>query len=190
MKRWMAPLLITLMLGTSVFAAEQEIWEQWKSSPEYEKYSKLDPKSEEAKKLKEEAITRITKIVLHYSELSNRSREWIRKKIETYPLQIKTILSDLYLKSDKVLETKNQKIPFNSGMFLLIDAIHNWWWNSEVLAINMKRDFTFNDGGKFINDLVEIGKSADEIAQYRRETAKSQTETAKWLKIIETLNKL
>jgi hypothetical protein len=38
---------------------------------------------------------------------------------------MKTILSDLYLKSDKVLEPKDQKVAFNSSMFLLIDAIHN-----------------------------------------------------------------
>ena len=38
---------------------------------------------------------------------------------------MKTILSDIYLKSDKVLEPKDQKVAFNAGMFLLIDAIHN-----------------------------------------------------------------
>ena len=174
MKRWMAPLLMTLSLSSFVFAEmnNDNLTQAFESHPRYKEYDLTlkNGKQEEAIKIKREILTELTRATLnqYYSELSNRSREWVRKKIETYPLQMKTILSDIYLKSDKVLEPKDQKVAFNAGMFLLIDAIHNWWWNAEFLANGMKTDFKFNDWWKFINELIQIWKSADEIAENRK----------------------
>ena len=47
----------------------------------------------------------------------------------------------------------------------------------------MKRDFTFNDGGKFINDLVEIGKKVlMKLLNIEEKLPNLKLKTAKWLK--------
>lgn len=201
MKRWMVAICLLSNLSLLHSAEYNNLTQAFEQSPRFKEYDLTlkSGKQDEAIKIKREILVELTQIILnqYYSELSNRSREWVRKKIETYPLQMKTILSDLYLKSDRVLEPKEQKIAFNAGMFLLIDAIHNGWGNSEVLANGIKTDFKFNDWWKFINELVEIGKSADKIAQYRKEIADSDKKIAdsdkkieEWKRIIERLNKL
>ena len=172
MKRWMVAICLLSNLSLLHSAEYNNLTQAFEQSPRFKEYDLTlkSGKQEEAIKIKREILVELTQIILnqYYSELSNRSREWVRQKIETYPLQMKTILSDLYLKSDRVLEPKEQKVAFNSSMFLLIDAIHNGWGNAEVLANGIKTDFKFNDWWKFINELVEIGKLSDKIAADRR----------------------
>ena len=202
MKRWMAPLLITLMLGTSVFAAEQEIWEQWKSSPEYEKYSKLDPKSEEAKKLKEEAITKITKIVLqkYLATFDAKFQILMEKKVQELPIWLQWLLwnMDIKIKSELTWNYDTMTISrINTFMFNFVDSIYKDKWSAEKNISELPKIAPELANSKSISYLIELGKNYDDAAKSERNAAKSERnaaknrdDTAKRQEVIDILKKM
>lgn len=146
MKRWMAPLLITLMLGTSVFAAnknaELEITNGGKKSSEYKKYISLWwDSSNEANNLWVIVILKLIKQKLQiYLNLLEQSKKWlIEWQIDKFKPWAKVLLLDLNKRIiESIWEDETKKIKL-IDIYKFVQSVNNFSWRSTLLLDNITK---------------------------------------------------
>ena len=191
MKRWMVAicLLSNLSLLHSAEYANKKVenmTQAFEAHPRFAEYNEaMKTSKEKAMQIKKEMAEEITKKLLAdmVGETNKLAQKWVSARIENYDIQTKVNLANLYMKSEKVLEPATQKATFNPNLSNLVEAIFYKTWKATELANIIKWKYTFNDNWKFIDDLLEISKIADE-------TTESEKRTAEWKRIIKRLEKL
>lgn len=183
MKRWIIPIIFTLSLGTSVFAqSEQRIWEQWQASPEYKRYNELiakNPDSQEAKQLKEEAITRITAIVLkkYLVSFDAKFQVLMEKRTHELPIWLQGLLGDMNTKIKAKLTWNYDSMTMskiNTFMFNFVDSIYKDKWTAEKNISELPKIAPELANTEIMNYLLELGKKYDNAAKSERNAAKSE----------------
>ena len=182
---------VVLSMGMANMLMADTMTQRFEADPQYATYQKyIDNKDNtNAIKLKKEILEKLVADIFAGYETSERSRNGIKKKFDSMPLQMKTIWCDLYLKSKNILADESQRIPFNAKLIFFIDSVHFGLGKAEYHANNIARDIRFNDNGKFINKLVEAGKDADTVAKLRKEIAEKIKETEEIRKDTEEIRK-
>jgi hypothetical protein len=192
MKRGMIAMSAVMAMGMANLLMADTLTQQFEANPQYATYQKYIDNNDttNALKLKRAILEKLVADTFAGYETSERSRNGIKKKFDSMPLQIKTIWCDLYLKSKNILVDESQRIAFNASLAFFVDSVHFGLGNAEYHAHNIASDIRFNDGGKFGYELVEVGKSADNIAQYRKQIADADKKIAEWNEVIKLLEKL
>ncbi len=176
-----------IMTGEEAQAADERIWEQWQASPEYKKYNELitkDPNSLEAKKLKEEAITRITAIVLKKYLLSFDTKFQIlmEKRVQELPIWLQGLLGDMNTKIKAKLTGNYDTMTMsriNTFMFNFVDSIYRNKGTAEKNISELPKMAPELGNTEIINYLLELGKKYDNAAKSEQNAAKSEQNAAK-----------
>lgn len=160
---------------TASLDAVPDVEKAWQAHGNYKKYLELKAKGQEqeAIKIQRAAIEEITTSYLElyfYPVLSERSRSGIRKKVDLYPLQIRAILVDTYLKGARRLMSPSDRGGFAAGISQFMDSFYNGGGNSESLAKNIRSNFRFSDNGVYLDDLQLAGAKADQSLRLKRES--------------------
>ena len=103
--------------------------------------------------------------------------------MDLYPLQIRTILVDTYLKGARRLMSPSDRGGFAAGISQFMDSFYNGGGNSESLAKNIRSNFGFSDNGVYLDDLQLAGAKADQSLRLKRESNQ-------WKEIIKMLEAL
>mgnify|MGYP006974787798 CR=1 FL=1 len=95
-------------------ASELEIGEKWKTTPEYVEYSKLDPNSQIAKKLKEDTITKLTNesLKIYLDSFDVKFKSLMEKRVEELPIGLKTLLANMNI----TIKNKHQSLSGSKTM--------------------------------------------------------------------------
>ena len=183
MKRGMVAICLLSNLAL-LQAGELEIGEKWKTTPEYVEYSKLDPNSQIAKKLKEDPITRLTNesLKIYLDSFDVKFKSLMEKRVEELPIGLKGLLCNMNIKiKDKL--TKNYDSMsisrINTYMFNFVDSIYKDKGTAEKNISELPKIAPELANSHEINYLVEIGRGYDNAAKNNAEAAKNNAEAAK-----------
>lgn len=194
MKRGMVAICLLSNLAL-LQAGELEIGEKWKTTPEYVEYSKLDPNSQIAKKLKEDTITRLTNesLKIYLDSFDVKFKSLMEKKVEELPIGLKGLLCNMNIKiKDKL--TKNYDSmsisKINNHMFNFVDSIYKDKGTAEKNISELPKIAPELANSHEINYLIEIGRNYDQISKNEDQISKNREEAVKWQEVINILQKM
>ncbi|MDX9744410.1 MAG: hypothetical protein RBT59_11360 [Arcobacteraceae bacterium] len=201
MKRGMVAMSIVAVMGMSNMAFADNMTERFANHVKYTEYKKaLDSNNKEkAYEIKKEmAIEICDSIIVQVIEESNSlAKKGIKARYDLWDIQTKVNFVNIYLKSKQILVNEDKRSTFNPNISAFIESIYYKTGQSLDTAKDIQSKFVFNDNNVFINDLLEIGKIADETYKIKKETNELKKETNElkrkeevWKEIIERLNKL
>jgi hypothetical protein len=194
MKRGMVAICLLSNLAL-LQAGELEIGEKWKTTPEYVEYSKLDPNSQIAKKLKEDTITRLTNesLKIYLDSFDVKFKSLMEKRVEELPIGLKGLLCNINIKIKEKL-TKNYDSmsisKINNHMFNFVDSIYKDKGTAEKNISELPKIAPELANTEIMNILLDTGRKYDSIVKSEENIKKSEENIDNWNKIIEKLQKM
>lgn len=165
-------------------ASELEIGERWKQTPEYTEYSKLDPNSQIAKKLKEDTIVKLTneEMKKYIDSFDIKFRNLMEKKVEELPVGLKGLLGNMNIKIKEELTHNYDSMTIskiNNSMFNFVDSIYKDKGTAEKNISELPKVAPELVNSKNISYLVDVGKKYDDAAKSEANAAKNNAEAEK-----------
>ena len=193
MKRWMAPLLMTLSLSSFVFAEmnndnltqafeqkrqEWRILEDWKTSSEYQKYISLGwENSPEAKQLMADTITKLTKerLQIYLSMLDPAKKDMFEWQINKFSPRARVFLRDL---NKRVIAEiwENEAKNITKDMYIFVQSVDKSTWKSIELLNKILDKYPKLKNNKTIIEMLNTSRYADQ-----RRWRKELSEMRRWL---------